>query len=533
MPIEINAALLARALEAKIKPLLFDQGFLDDPDNDGYHHSKIIPTAQPLLAPVSLNNDARDAVTKAISANVNLLSPIEAVQATDFLKTCRPEDVRDHTTDLLYGTGDLTDRIAKFLEWGEVREVKEAGKSKTLRLNGTVTSYLLAMSDPKQCAFCKPRAYTTAGAALLGREQVVTDPAKRIIHCTDFYKAALESFRTRFGLDRFTDLMYCHIAFYVMMNVKNYGEPTWDTLSEWTPQINGDKTSTNTGREESTMKSVTLLNLILYGPPGTGKTYHTMTKAVEICDGTVPEERRKLTKRFNELRDQGRIEFVTFHQSYGYEEFVEGIRPVLGNDESDGAIEGRQELQYERRDGIFKTICNQAKAGLTIAQQGITVDLSKQRVWKMSLGNTLNTDDADIYDDCLKANWVRLGYGNHQDFKGCDDLQAVLKKVREVEPNATAKDYNVNSVHWFKNEMQIGDLIIISDGIRKFRAIARVTGEYEKIDSDKYDEYDQARNVQWLLGVPSNLYLIGTMTRRIVRSRSSIPLCADDSDLKK
>lgn len=95
------------------------------------------------------------------------------------------------------------------------------------------------------------------------------------------------------------------------------------------------------------------LNQILYGPPGTGKTYHTIDKALEILGENLESSDEKKAK-FDEYVRKGQIVFATFHQSYGYEEFVEGIKPVMNNKANS------QEIQYEIKDGIFKELCEKA-----------------------------------------------------------------------------------------------------------------------------------------------------------------------------
>ena len=98
------------------------------------------------------------------------------------------------------------------------------------------------------------------------------------------------------------------------------------------------------------------LNQILYGPAGTGKTYVTISKAVQIV---VPEwwsedlerSRSTIVEQYKVLVDEGKISFVTFHQSYGYEDFIEGIK-VKG-------VEGQ--LNYDVESGVFKNICERAE----------------------------------------------------------------------------------------------------------------------------------------------------------------------------
>jgi 5-methylcytosine-specific restriction protein B len=96
------------------------------------------------------------------------------------------------------------------------------------------------------------------------------------------------------------------------------------------------------------------LNQILYGAPGTGKTFKTKELAVEIITGNKVKDREELTKVYDELKENNQINFTTFHQSISYEDFVEGIKPVMDNIDS-------STIQYEIKKGIFKEMCSIAQ----------------------------------------------------------------------------------------------------------------------------------------------------------------------------
>ena len=134
----------------------------------------------------------------------------------------------------------------------------------------------------------------------------------------------------------------------------------------WNILINGDENSENLNRgdEKKTMKKEFDKNVIFYGPPGTGKTYTTAKRAVEICKTESEKELTdysEIMERYNELKEKNRIEFITFHQSYGYEEFIEGIKPVVSNEDDESDSENSQEIKYEIVDGIFKKFCDEAR----------------------------------------------------------------------------------------------------------------------------------------------------------------------------
>jgi|GEM_PF-2950949 len=480
--ININLKFLDLAVEKTIRPFLVDQRKLENPDSEGYHHQKILANVKPLLTRQSLELDTRQSLENALKQHVNLLSQFEFLPAAKFIEKTDEDLLKDNFIDLLYGDAKLEERLTEFLQWSEVQEDESGKKS---GFNATVVSYLLAESQPDVYPFCKPTVYKAAAEALLSKGECRTDPVERLVHAKVFYKAALKLFRERYDLP-FFDLLHVHIAFYIM-------EDTYHGLPGWKDLING---------EPIMPKSSEDLNVILYGPPGTGKTYDTFSRAVEICDGIEIHDREELVRRYAQLRDENRIGFVTFHQSYGYEEFVEGIRPELQSEESQQEGAGNSNVRYTCRDGIFKQICAFAQSITPKKQERIEFDPETTTVWKMSLGDTQDPEDADIYDECIEKNFLLLGYGGNLNYSDCENHEAIFEKLKAINSSIKTTDYAVRSVNILKNMMSAGDLVLISDGNHKFRAIARITGEYQFLHRESYNHM---RPVEWLVEFEKSL----------------------------
>lgn len=231
------------------------------------------------------------------------------------------------------------------------------------------------------------------------------------------------------------------------------------------------------------------LNQILYGPPGTGKTYHTIDKALEILlehkeIESNPENREEKKKIFDEFKKKRQIEFITFHQSYSYEEFVEGIKPKMNNNSSES-----NSISYEIKSGIFKQICEKTQEKTFVWRNGesnnddcdsISISISENtRVWKISLKPKEGSDAAatkELQDYCFKNNEIRIGWGK-------DGLDKTGKIVTT-----------------FIDKIQIGDLVCILKDKDNIQAIGVIKSELMIKDDEiakKYDFY-RSREVTWI-----------------------------------
>jgi 5-methylcytosine-specific restriction protein B len=162
---------------------------------------------------------------------------------------------------------------------------------------------------------------------------------------------AMLSLRTRLATERGTDKLDFYLS-----PLKELWKPE-ESPEPDEPDVTGGEVGERTPAPY-VARSAPPLNQILFGPPGTGKTYHAIDKALEILDPTflhTPENERSAIKtRFDALVGEGVIRFVTFHQSFSYEDFVEGLRADW--DDRAGA------LRYPVVNGVFKQLCDSARS---------------------------------------------------------------------------------------------------------------------------------------------------------------------------
>lgn len=233
------------------------------------------------------------------------------------------------------------------------------------------------------------------------------------------------------------------------------------------------------------------LNQILYGPPGTGKTYNTVIKAIEITNpeliqrdenGNV-KNYKVLKEKFDELKQQGQIEFVTFHQSYSYEEFVEGIKPDLENG---------KELRYKLQNGIFKTICNNAKE---LLETKVKYNFNKDNI---SVYKILIPDES-LFTYCIENDCVAINWGNDIDISNCDSQEEIIAKIPEDFESRKQCISQLNLFKlWIDNDLKSGkDVIVVIPGsMNTIKGIAKITGNY--FYNSDIENGHQQRKVDWI-----------------------------------
>ena len=241
-------------------------------------------------------------------------------------------------------------------------------------------------------------------------------------------------------------------------------------------------------------------NSILYGPPGTGKTYNTINKSLKILGvDTSKMQRDEITKLFKEKVNEGQIVFTTFHQSMSYEDFIEGIKPQLdSNNDSETT-----DLSYTIENGVFKDFVERIVDAKVFAESQktdlfINPKLFNQNVNKVSLGNSLDANDDVIYDYCMANDCIVIGFGEDIDFKGVKSRSDIRKRFQDNGfPISDAMDFNVSAIERLVLWMKPDQLVFVSEGMSKLKAIGEVTGDYY-CDPSTSIRYSQFRKVKWL-----------------------------------
>lgn len=269
----------------------------------------------------------------------------------------------------------------------------------------------------------------------------------------------------------------------------------WHVAEQPTPE---DTEADDTDAEMNAMiDNQNPTNLILYGPPGTGKTYETASRAVALCDGyDPPGGRAAVMARYRQLVERKRIAFVTFHQSYSYEDFVEGLRPETVPT-GDGEAGEQAGFSLQPVMGVFRRIAELARSSEGRSASVERIDRSRQ-VFKMSLGRSREPEGAQIYRTCIDENVVMLGYGGAVDWSAIrfEDVTAIKSRWLDEDANASDLDPNIRQTHAFRNSMSVGDLVVVSDGNKRFRAIGEVVGPY--LFAPAPGLYNHRREVRWL-----------------------------------
>ncbi|MGI9276300.1 MAG: McrB family protein [Endozoicomonas sp.] len=274
-------------------------------------------------------------------------------------------------------------------------------------------------------------------------------------------------------------------------------------------------------------------NNILYGPPGTGKTFHTVELAVNKAEpdfqpaaaSGTPEYRKAFKDRYDELVSQKRIRFVTFHQSFSYEEFVEGLRANSDNGQ----------ISYSIEAGIFKRICQDAAAGITESDSQLDKALQalqekldgEERIeLKTQRGNPFGVEyhgnrtfrvfpEATIHEDLRRGYPVSIEHIQNL-YRGTNlgriynisYVRGILKHLMD--------EYKVPE---FSDTPVINtpdDFVLIIDEINRGN-ISKIFGELiTLIEPSKRAGHPEAITVQLPyskdeFSVPANLHIIGTM----------------------
>ncbi|HHC7343527.1 TPA: AAA family ATPase [Vibrio cholerae] len=283
-------------------------------------------------------------------------------------------------------------------------------------------------------------------------------------------------------------------------NIAEYGRVCWSRLdnekTESVDPMDGDDSNNTEER-----MNLAPLNQILYGPPGTGKTYHTIEAAVKAAEPSFSwDSREELKAEYDRLVSDKRIRFVTFHQSYGYEEFVEGLRAVSNQD---------NQIEYPIQSGIFKQICQDATA--SAMNQPATLK-PNAKIWKLSIDGVKSSR---VRDYCFENNLAAIGWGD------TGDMSSEERSAEEQDYFESLGALAKSSIMEFSNRMAEGDIVVCVKGQWSIQAVGVVSGDYQFREEgvEGRSGFCHVIPVDWLAtGLDVNLYELNDNTRLTLKT---------------